>query len=54
MATEHKPRQRPVVIVQREYTGNRSVVDALVPVLLDDLRRKLEPPRTLDSGAGIR
>ena len=51
---EHKPRQHPTVIVQREYTGSRSVLDALLPVLLDDLRRKLEPPRTLDSGGGIR
>jgi hypothetical protein len=51
---EHKPRQRPTVIVRREYTGSRSAVDALVPVLLDDLRRKLEPPRTLDSGGDMR
>ena len=51
---EHKPRQKPTVIVQREYTGSRSVLDALLPVLLDDLRRKLEPPRTLDSGGGMR
>ena len=47
---EHNPRQRPTVIVQREYVGQRSVFDALVPILYDDLRRKLEPPRTLDNG----
>ena len=51
---EHKPRQRPTVIVQREYVGSRSAVDALVPILFDDLRRKLEPPHTLDNGGDTR
>jgi len=51
---EHKPRQRPTVIVQREYVGNRSAVDAMVSIIFDDLRRKLEPPRTLDSGGDTR
>ena len=51
---EHKPRQQPTVIVQREFIGGRSAVDALVPILYDDLRRKLEPPRTLDNGGDTR
>jgi len=51
---EHKSRQRPQVVVCREYVGGRSAVDALIPVIYDDLRRKLEPPRTLDSGGDTR
>ena len=46
-----KPRSRtPVkIIVQHEFVGEKSLSDAFVPVIVEDLRRKLEPARTLDT-----
>jgi len=38
---------RPRLIVQRVFTGEKSMEDALFPVIYEDLRRQLER-RTLD------
>jgi hypothetical protein len=34
--------------------GKKNMVDAMIPIVFDDLRRRLEPPRTLDSGGDTR
>ena len=39
---------RPRLIVQRVFTGEKSMEDALFPVIYEDLRRQLERRRTLD------
>lgn len=45
---------RPRLIVQRVFTGEKSMEDALFPVIYEDLRRQLERRRTLykDSESG--
>jgi hypothetical protein len=46
-----KPRaHQPVtVIVEHEFVGDKTLVEAFIPVLVEDLRRKAEQPRTLDN-----
>jgi len=39
---------RPRLVVQRVFTGEKSMEDALFPVIYEDLRRQLERRRTLD------
>lgn len=41
-------KSRPRLIVQRVFTGEKSMEDALFPVIYEDLRRQLERRRTLD------
>ena len=43
-------RQKPRLIVQRVFTGKKSMEDVLFPVIYEDLRRQLERRRTLDKG----
>ena len=43
-------RQKPRLIVQRVFTGEKSMEDVLFPVIYEDLRRQLERRRTLDKG----
>jgi hypothetical protein len=46
-----KPRQStPVtVIVEREFVGDKTITEALLPVIFEDLRRQIESNRTLDT-----
>lgn len=49
MAKQTAPnRQKPRLIVQRVFTGEKSMEDVLFPVIYEDLRRQLERRRTLD------
>ena len=49
MAKQTAPkRQKPRLIVQRVFTGEKSMEDVLFPVIYEDLRRQLEHRRTLD------
>ena len=49
MAKQTAPkRQKPSLIVQRVFTGEKSMEDILFPVIYEDLRRRLERHRTLD------
>ena len=49
MAKQTAPkRQKPRLIVQRVFTGEKSMEDVLFPVIYEDLRRQLECRRTLD------
>ena len=51
MAKQTAPKRRkprPRLIVQRVFTGEKSMEDALFPVIYEDLRRQLERCRTLD------
>ena len=41
-------RQKPRLVVQRVFTGEKSMEDALFPIIYEDLRRQLERRRTLD------
>ena len=41
-------RQKPRLIVQRVFTGEKSMEDVLFPVIYEDLQRQLERRRTLD------
>lgn len=45
-----KPRQRPpvTVIIEHEFIGDKTLTEAFIPVILEDLRRKAEQPRTFD------
>ena len=47
-----KPRARTsvILIVEREFVGDKTVTEALIPVIVDDLRRKVEQGRTFDNG----
>ena len=47
-----KPRAgTPVrLIVAREFVGDKTATEALIPVIVDDLRRKAEQGRTFDKG----
>ena len=52
MATQTAPKRkkaRPRLIVQRVFTGEKSMEDVLFPVIYEDLRRRLELRRTLDN-----
>ena len=46
-----KPRQRlPVnLVVSREFIGDADATAAIIPVIVDDIRRKAEEIRTFDS-----
>ena len=49
MAKQTAPRrQKPRLIVQRVFTGEKSMEDVLFPVIYEDLQRQLERRRTLD------
>ena len=49
MAKQTAPkRQKPRLIVQRVFIGEKSMEDVLFPVIYEDLRRQLERRRTLD------
>jgi len=56
-ATEAKPKQTrkpraraPVrVLVEREFVGDKTVTEALLPVILEDLRKRAEAICTLDN-----
>ena len=53
MAKQTVPkRQKPRLIVQRVFTGEKSMEDALFPIIYEDLRRQLERRRTLDKDSG--
>ena len=45
MAKQAKP--RPRLVVQRVFTGDKSMSEVMFPVIYEDLRRQLER-RTLD------
>ena len=49
MAKQTAPkRQKPRLVVQRVFIGEKSMEDVLFPVIYEDLRRQLERRRTLD------
>ena len=45
-----KPRARTPVklIVARKFVGDKTVTEAMIPVIVEDLRRKTEQGRTFD------
>jgi hypothetical protein len=45
-----KPRTSPpvTVIVEREFMGDKTLTEALLPVIFEDLRKQIEGNRTLD------
>lgn len=50
--TEKKKRivpKAPVrIVVKREFVGDKSVTDALLPIIYDDIRKQLEDSDTFD------
>lgn len=36
------------VIVKREFVGDKTMLETIIPVIIEDLRRKAEQIRTLD------
>ena len=49
MAKQTPPRrQKPRLVVQRVFIGEKSMEDVLFPVIYEDLRRQIEHRRTLD------
>ncbi len=57
LSSEKKTRithKNPItVVVQREFVGNQSLLEAFIPVVYEDIRRKLEANRTIDNSACI-
>ncbi len=51
-AVPKRRKPRPRLIVQRVFTGEKSMEDALFPIIYEDLRRQLERRRTLDKDGG--
>ncbi len=51
-STEIKPRQPLFVkwIVTREFVGDKTLAEAFIPVITEDLRRKVGEIRTFDNG----
>jgi len=43
-----KPRTPVKVIVEREFIGDKTLTEAFIPVIYEDLRRKAEQARTFD------
>jgi hypothetical protein len=45
-----KPRPKPPVsvLVEREFVGDMTIVEAMIPVIFEDLRRKSEQIRTFE------
>ncbi len=50
-STDRRPRQRPTVkvIVTREFIGDKTLAEAFIPVITEDLRRKAGEKRTFDN-----
>lgn len=57
LSTEKKTRithKNPItVVVQREFVGNKSLLEVFIPVIYEDIRRKLETNRTIDNNVCI-
>ena len=49
---QKRRKPRPRLIVQRVFIGEKSMEDALFPIIYEDLRRQLERRRTLDKDGG--
>ncbi len=46
-----KPHTKPpiTVLVEREFMGHRTLIEAMLPVIFEDLRRKAEQNRSFDT-----
>ena len=44
-----KPRQPVTVIVAQEFIGDKTLAEAFIPVIFEDLRRKADQNRTIDN-----
>jgi hypothetical protein len=46
-----KPRKQELVniIVEHEFVGSQTIVEALTPIIIGDLQRKIEKIRTIDN-----
>ncbi len=51
-STDRRPRKRlsVKVIVTREFVGDKTLAEAFIPVITEDLRRKAKAFRTFDNG----
>jgi hypothetical protein len=49
--TDGRPRQRPSVkvVVTHAFVGDKTLAEAFIPVITEDLRRKAEECRTFDN-----
>ena len=54
-ATVEKPKKRIVpkgrvkMIVRREFVGTKSLTEAFIPIICDDIHKQMEQARTIDS-----
>ena len=44
-----KPRTPVTIIVEHEFIGNKTLAEAFIPVIVEDLRHKAEQIRTFDN-----
>ena len=49
-ATKERRRTPVTVIVEREFIGTKSISEAFIPIIFDDIRKAAEKTHTLDSG----
>ncbi len=41
------------IIVQRAFIGSQSLVEAFIPVICEDIRKKIKDNHTLDNGSDV-
>ena len=46
--TKHRKNNEVQIIVERHYTGEVTPIQAILPIVLEDLRKKYEKNRTLE------
>lgn len=47
------PKEPVTVIIQHEFVSTQSLLEAFIPVIYEDIRRKLETGHTIDNGDNI-
>ena len=47
-ASKPRAKQSVLIIVEREFMGEKTLEEAMLPVIIEDLRRKAEQNRSFD------
>ena len=43
-----RKKQTTKIIIEHEFVGNQTIIEALAPVIIEDLKQKMEDNRTFD------
>ena len=44
-----RPKAKVKITVKRVFTGGKSITDAFIPIIADDLRNRIQQIRTIDN-----